>query len=70
MKMAHWNEIRDEWRVEQAGAINLRNTKEIVDKFEQTGDIVYWEQFIQLLGADVKTGKNPPKTTSAASSQE
>jgi hypothetical protein len=53
--VAHWNEIRDEWRVGQARAINLRNTKEIVDRFEQTGDIVYWEQFISLLRADVRT---------------
>jgi hypothetical protein len=58
--------------VEPARAVNLPNTKEIIDQFEQTGDVAYWEQFIQLLGADVKTGKNLPKKdpTSAISSQE
>ena len=47
--MAHWNEIRDEWRVEEA---RLCNSQEIVRKFEETGDEIYWAQFIELLRAD------------------
>ena len=35
--------------MEQARAINLPNTKELIDKFELTGDIVYWDEFIRLL---------------------
>jgi hypothetical protein len=38
-----------EWCVEQARAINLPNTKELIDKFELTGNIVYWDEFIRLL---------------------
>jgi hypothetical protein len=50
--MAHWNEIRDEWRVEQARLCNIPNSEEIVRKFEQTGDEIFWAQFIELMRAE------------------
>ena len=50
--MAHWNEIRDEWRVREMRLCKVPNSEEIVNLYEQRGDDVYWNQFIELMRAD------------------
>ena len=50
--MAHWNEIRDEWRVEQAPLCKIPNSEEVIRKYEETGNDTYWYQFIELMRAD------------------
>ena len=44
--MAHWNEIRDEWRVEQARLCKVPNSEEVIHKYEETGNDAYWYEFI------------------------
>lgn len=46
--MAHWNEIRDQWRVEQARAISYA-PRDLIDRFEETGDNDDWERVIDFL---------------------
>ena len=50
--MAHWNEIRDEWRVREMRLCKVPNSEEIVNLYEQRGDDAYWNQFIELMRAD------------------
>jgi hypothetical protein len=46
--MAHWNEQRDNERLAQARAISLAVPfKELLGKFEKTGDIIYWDAFVR-----------------------
>jgi hypothetical protein len=37
--------------------------EEIIDNFERTGDIVYWDQFVALLRAEVRRGEAVENTT-------
>jgi phage terminase large subunit len=49
--VAHWNEIRDEWRVEQARLCKVPS-EELIRKYEETGNDSYWYEFIELIRAD------------------
>jgi hypothetical protein len=46
--VAHWNKIRDEWRVEleQARAIPYI-PQDLIDRYARTGDICDWERIIK-----------------------
>ena len=51
---AHWNEIQDEWRLEQMRVCNVRNSDEIIDLYAKTWDIIYFDQFCDLLREDIR----------------
>jgi hypothetical protein len=50
---AHWNELRDEWRLEQMRVCDVPNSNEIIDLYEKTWDIIYFDRFCDLLRADI-----------------
>src|ERR1700740_796199 len=50
--MAHWNEQRDERRVEMMKRCNVPNSEEIIKDFEEKGDDNYFYQFIELMWKD------------------
>jgi hypothetical protein len=51
--MAHWNEIRDAYLVElMCGIKDL--PQELVDRFEQTGDILYFDEICDKIRASLK----------------
>jgi len=62
--MAHWNEIRDEWRVEQARLCKVPNSEEIIGKYEETGNDSYWYEFIELMRADERRRRKLKRETS------
>jgi hypothetical protein len=60
--MAHWDEERDKRRVQMMRECGPRavRLKDIIDKYEQTGNDIYWFQFVDSV---LKDGRNemPPK---------
>ena len=51
--MAHWNEIRDTYLVElMRGITDL--PQDLVDHFEETGDIIYFAEICEKIAATLK----------------
>ncbi len=53
--MAHWNDDRDQRWVEMMRGCDLSRTPEGADcirKFEDSGDIIFWSHFCELLRAE------------------
>ncbi|MGA7523902.1 MAG: hypothetical protein WBW84_15730 [Acidobacteriaceae bacterium] len=49
--MAHWDDERDRRRVEtmrRCGEFAIKH-KAIIDKFEETGDGIYWAAWVDLI---------------------
>jgi hypothetical protein len=46
--MAHWNEVRDAWRVEKLRELTFLPS-DLVENYERSGDIYEWEAIIKLL---------------------
>jgi hypothetical protein len=50
LSVAHWDDERDKERVENLRKTSLAIThKEIIDKYEETGDDIYWYMLINLI---------------------
>jgi hypothetical protein len=62
--MAHWNEIRDAWCVEQFRVLSDIPTN-LIDRFEETGDIADLAKLMAFLRSCDSQKKN--KDTSTAS---
>ena len=57
--MAHWNEIRDAWYVEQFRAFS-RIPKDLINRFEETGDIADLAKLMDSFRSCYPLMKNTP----------
>ncbi len=46
--MAHWDEERDRRWVERMRECGYPEAEEIIRKFEETGDLIYFSRFLKL----------------------
>ena len=47
--MAHWDSIRDQKNVEMMKQCNVIQAAPIIDSFEETGDPIYLDKFVELM---------------------
>lgn len=62
--MGHWNEERDRRRVEmmrKCGPVTEKH-KDLIDKYEETGDDIYWVAFIRAIRKEKAACKETPST--------
>jgi hypothetical protein len=52
--MAHWNDEQDARRVKLARNLPADKYKDLVDKFEESGDIIYWNAIVEKIMKDGK----------------
>lgn len=55
--MAHWDDERDRRRAKEMRECKLPGTEEVIQNYEETGDIVYWAQFCALIGKYLRARK-------------
>ena len=63
MAVAHWDEERDKGRVERmrdSGQLAIDH-KDLIDKFEETGDPIWWYAFIDTIREDQNADRDPEK---------
>lgn len=52
--MAHWDAERDRKRVEEMRQCEAVDLKYLIDKYETTGDDIYWAEFVDALRREAR----------------
>lgn len=57
--MAHWNEERDRRWITMMRESNLPEGQPLIEAFENTGDLIYWSAFVELVRKQAKPKPRP-----------